>query len=153
MSNFNRLNPPVNINGTRGVPSTRPPPPVDDGAPKMTKRTCARCKESNKCIKLLYSRIGRIEDLVNSLAVSTKTKADVKDPQSTSASGIPQILVSQPQGESNLPHYDAGRNDFSDFSLDDIQHFIIAFTNSIVSANVQRDSNPSINDRYFSAQN
>ncbi|CAG8811944.1 22334_t:CDS:1, partial [Racocetra persica] len=32
------------------------------------KKTCARCKEATKCVKLLSSKIGRLEELVDSLA-------------------------------------------------------------------------------------
>jgi hypothetical protein len=35
------------------------------------KKTCARCKESNRCVKLLYSKINRIEELVKGIANST----------------------------------------------------------------------------------
>jgi hypothetical protein len=36
------------------------------------KKTCARCKESNRCVKLLCSRINKIEELVNDIAQTTE---------------------------------------------------------------------------------
>ncbi|CAG8473666.1 6934_t:CDS:2 [Acaulospora morrowiae] len=87
-----------------------------NSTPKMTKRTCARCKESNRCVKLLCSRIDRIEDLVNSLASRTKF-ADEKDRRIIEESGIPRIPIAQ----ENLT------TDLSRCSTDDILALITNF--------------------------
>ncbi|RHZ69431.1 hypothetical protein Glove_283g139 [Diversispora epigaea] len=126
--------------------------------PKMIKKTCARCKESNKCIKLLYSKIGKVEELVDSLAKNTTChKAScnrnsnknqqigkkVNKNNAPKTHQIPQIVIQQPDDNdtsmtpnlktSEFAPFDLFTNgrDLSSCSLEDLQKIIMTITTAI----------------------
>ncbi|RIA89901.1 hypothetical protein C1645_824140 [Glomus cerebriforme] len=121
------------------------------------KKTCARCKESNRCVKLLCSKINRIEELINGIAKSTEngvinlnndnnnnnTVIEQQPP-----SPIPQIFLTQPSqlltpAPSPIQNFSilsnpmentlTSVNDYSNHSLEDLQKFVSIITNTMIS--------------------
>ncbi|CAG8502316.1 2274_t:CDS:2 [Diversispora eburnea] len=129
--------------------------------PKMIKKTCARCKESNKCIKLLYSKIGKVEELVNSLAKNTVchkapyNRNNIKNQQigkklnknnASKTWEIPQIVIQRPDDNYDAPDTSMAPNlntsapfdlftngrDISSYSLEDLQKAIMTLTRAMI---------------------
>ncbi|PKY57146.1 hypothetical protein RhiirA4_478007 [Rhizophagus irregularis] len=112
------------------------------------KKTCARCKESNRCVKLLYSKINRIEELVKGIAKSTDNVIDTNNniiieqqsqqPQQP-PSPIPQIFLTQPSqlltpAPSPIQTFsNTSFNNFSNHSLEDLQNIVSIITNTMIS--------------------
>lgn len=71
----------INIPSIQAVDSNEEKIHDDEGfeIKPTIKKTCARCKESNRCVKLLYSKINRIEELVKGIAKSTDNVIDTNN--------------------------------------------------------------------------
>ncbi|CAG8592733.1 10325_t:CDS:2 [Funneliformis mosseae] len=112
------------------------------------KKTCARCKESNRCVKLVCSRIHRLEELVKNIVKTTEKSAmNVNNNNNTlikqerqPPSLISQVFVTQPlqlptplpspiQAFSSPPNFTS--NDFSNYSLEELQKVVSAITNTM----------------------
>ncbi|CAI2185134.1 14551_t:CDS:2 [Funneliformis geosporum] len=110
-------------------------PPIQTGLESDTefeikptiKRTCARCKESNKCVKLIRSKINRLEELVKNIEKTTENTAfnytgiKYQESQPQPLTPLPQIMVTQPSSY-----------DFSNCSMEDLQLVISAITNTMM---------------------
>ncbi|CAG8523501.1 7967_t:CDS:2 [Funneliformis mosseae] len=99
------------------------------------KRTCARCKESNKCVKMIRSRIHRLEELVNNIAKTTDNYyTGIKERQTPQQSlqFLPYSIQSDSKPASNVP---ISFYDISNFSMEDLQLVISAITNNMMISN------------------
>ncbi|CAG8522075.1 11781_t:CDS:2 [Funneliformis caledonium] len=111
------------------------------------KKTCARCKESNRCVKLVCSRIHRLEELVKNIVKTTEKSAMNVNNNNTlikqerqPPSLISQVFVTQPlqlptplpspiQVFSSPPNFTS--SDFSNYSLEELQKVVSAITNTM----------------------
>ncbi|CAI2168253.1 4113_t:CDS:2 [Funneliformis geosporum] len=112
------------------------------------KKTCARCKESNRCVKLVCSRIHRLEDLVKNIVRTTETSSMnvnnyntfIKEQQPQIPSPISQVFINQSlqlptplpspiQAFSSPPN--SISSDLSNYSLEELQKVVSVITNAM----------------------
>ncbi|KAF0462448.1 hypothetical protein F8M41_000285 [Gigaspora margarita] len=89
------------------------------------KKTCARCKEATKCVKLLSSKMGKLEEIVESLA--ERCRSDSINNK------IPEIFVTNHFGSTNstfvsLDTFNLFTN-LSNCKLEELQNLVIITTN------------------------
>ncbi|CAG8634500.1 18412_t:CDS:2 [Rhizophagus irregularis] len=129
----------INIPSIQAVDSNEEKIHDDEGfeIKPTIKKTCARCKESNRCVKLLYSKINRIEELVKGIAKSTDNQQSQQPQQPPSP--IPQIFLTQPSqlltpAPSPIQTFsNTSFNNFSNHSLEDLQNIVSIITNTMIS--------------------
>ncbi|KAG9292482.1 hypothetical protein G9A89_001555 [Geosiphon pyriformis] len=84
-------------------------------------RNCTRCKESSNCVKVLSSKLGRIEELVNTLERKTYRDQSMHDPAKKA-----QIQKWNAIRNTNLSRRGL---DLSTISFDDLQKLVAVATN------------------------
>jgi len=86
------------------------------------KKSCARCKESANCVKLLSTKVGRIEELVNTLEKITHPQNDLLNGP---------FITEEPQLFDHTKMLTL-TSDFSNYSLDDLQNLVRMATSAII---------------------
>ncbi|CAG8599422.1 8010_t:CDS:2 [Cetraspora pellucida] len=100
------------------------------------KKTCARCKEATKCVKLLSSKIGKLEEMVDSLAERCRSDF-VNNETIYRATNIPGIFVTDHLGPTNsallpLDTFNLFTSDLSNYKLEDLKNLAVFMTSCTI---------------------
>ncbi|CAG8477710.1 12355_t:CDS:2 [Dentiscutata heterogama] len=119
-------------------PSSQPclPDSIEPIQNVKMKKTCARCKEATKCVKLLSSKIGKLEEIVGSLAERCRSDSIINEKRDKTTS-IPEIFVTDHFGSANstIVSLDTFNlfTSLSNCKLEDLQNLVVIMTNYTIS--------------------